>query len=76
MLSVTGIYEAKTIYPTEALKEHRKYNVMITVVEEIDESDTEDAEIRSFGRATTSLEFWKNPKEDIYQDYLAICNIN
>ena len=33
--------------------------------------EPEDIAIRNFGTiSNTSFEFWNNPKEDIYQDYL------
>jgi hypothetical protein len=41
--------------------------VIITFVDEIDETE----EIRNLSAQTDSFEFWKDEKEDIYQDYLA-----
>jgi len=32
--------------------------------------DHEDSIIRSFGTNKAALEFWDNPNEDIYGDYL------
>ncbi len=70
MLSVTGIYDGKSIYPTEAIDEHKKYKVIITFVEELENPDG-DPDIRNFGTVSnSSLAFWNDPKEDIYQDYL------
>jgi hypothetical protein len=69
MLSVKGIYDGIKIYPTEPLKEDRKYKVIITFLEEI--KDEEEKDLRSFGSsANAALDFWSNPGEDVYQDYL------
>jgi len=72
MLSVTGIYDGKNIYPVHAIKDNRKYKVIITFVEELDNVQTEKLNIRNFGTNNSSLEFWNNPDEDIYQDFLPI----
>ncbi len=69
MISVKGIYDGKKVYPTEAIKGTKKYKVIITFVEEINENEEKD--IRFFGANTdAALEFWDSPEEDIYQDYL------
>ena len=47
-------------------KLNEKYKVIITFVEEIDETE----ELRNLSAQTDSLEFWENEEEDIYQDYL------
>ena len=70
MLSVTGIYDGKSIYPTEAIREQKKYKVIITFVEELDNAEAEELAIRNFGTNNASLSFWNNTDEDIYQDYL------
>jgi hypothetical protein len=70
MLSVTGIYDGKNIYPTDVINERKKYKVIITFVEELDAQEAEESDIRNFGTTHASLEFWDNPQEDIYQDYL------
>jgi hypothetical protein len=70
MLSVTGIYDGKNIYPLNAINERKKYKVIITFVEELANTTTEDSDIRNFGSGHASLDFWDNPEEDIYQDYL------
>ena len=70
MLSVTGIYDGKNIYPLDEINERKKYRVIITFVEELENTDIEDADIRNFGTNHASLEFWDDPKEDIYQDFL------
>lgn len=45
----------------------KKYKVIITFVEEIDETE----EIRHLAAQTDSFKFWENEEEDIYQDYLS-----
>ena len=70
MLSVTGIYDGKSIFPTETIREDRKYKVIITFVEELDNIASEEMGLRHFGVNNPSLEFWNDPKEDIYQDYI------
>lgn len=69
MLSIKGIYDGEKIYPTESISEGKKYKVIITFLEEI--KDEEEKHLRGFGaNANAALDFWKNPAEDIYQDYL------
>lgn len=70
MLSITGIYDGKSIYPVEAISDRRNYKVIITFVEELNNAETEELRLRNFGANNPSLAFWTNPEEDIYQDYL------
>jgi len=70
MLSINGIYDGKSIYPTNVIKDNKKYKVIITFVEELDNVESEEIDMRNFGSNQASLEFWDNPREDIYQDYL------
>ena len=70
MLSISGIYDGKNIYPTNAINDNKKYKVIITFVEELDKTASEDIDMRNFGASHPSLDFWNNPDEDIYQDYL------
>ena len=71
MLSVTGIYDGKNILPIVPLKEKRKYKVIITFVEEL-ENSTDSENLRSFGTNNPALDFWNSPEEDIYQVFLTI----
>ena len=66
MLAIKGIYDGKTIKPLEKLPKNKKYKVIITFIEEVDEIE----QLRNFSAKTTSFTFWENEKEDIYQDYL------
>ena len=70
MLSVTGIYDGKSIYPTEAISDKKKYKVIITFVEELDSTESENLAMRNFGKHSSAFDFWNDPNEDIYQDYL------
>lgn len=70
MLSVAGIYDGKNIHPLNEINDRKKYKVIITFVEELENAEAEDSDIRNFGTAHASLDFWDNPEEDIYQDYL------
>jgi len=66
MLAIKGIYDGKTIKPLEKLPKNRKYKVIITFIEEVDEIE----QLINFSAQTTSFNFWENQKEDLYQDYL------
>jgi len=46
------------------LADHRKHKVIITLLEEIDSTDDE---LRDFTSQTTGLDFWDDPREDLYQ---------
>jgi len=70
MLSVTGIYDGKNIYPVDTIKDKRKYKVIITFVEELNSTEADELSLRNFGTNNAALDFWDNPQEDIYQDYL------
>ena len=65
MLAIQGIYNGKDFVALEDFPKEKKYKVTITFNEEIiDEAETKLA------KQIASLDFWKNEKEDIYQDYL------
>ncbi|MCD6012099.1 MAG: hypothetical protein K0Q79_1961 [Flavipsychrobacter sp.] len=70
MVSVAGIYDGKNIHPLSEINDRKKYKVIITFVEELENTDAEDSDIRNFGTTHASLDFWDNPEEDLYQDYL------
>lgn len=67
MLAVKGIYDGKSVKLLDKLADHRKYKVVVTFLEEI---ETTDEELRDFTSQSSGLDFWSDPKEDIYQDYL------
>ena len=67
MLAVKGIYDGKSVLLTDKFTDKKKYKVVVTFIEEIKD---DQEELRNFSAQTSGLQFWENPKEDIYQDYL------
>lgn len=66
MLTVNGIYDGNSIRLTEAISEKKKFKVIVTFLEELNE----EGEIRNFSAQMNSFDFWDDKREDIYQDYL------
>ncbi len=67
MLAVNGIYDGKNIRLTEKVTEKKKYRVVVTFIEELEQTDDV---LRDFSSQTKGLEFWEDEREDVYQDYL------
>lgn len=67
MLAVKGIYDGKSVKLLDKFTDKKKYRVIVTFIEEI-ESDI--SELREFSSQMSGLDFWNDPNEDIYQDYL------
>lgn len=67
MLAVKGIYDGKSVKLLDKLTDRRKYKVVVTFLEEIEATDDE---LRDFTSQTSGLNFWNDPREDIYQDFL------
>ena len=67
MQTIEGVFDGKTFIPSEKIPVSKRYKVIITFVEEIDETE----EIRNLSAQTDGFEFWKDAREEIYQDYLA-----
>ena len=67
MLAVNGIYDGKTVKITDKITEKKKFKVVVTFIEELEPADED---LRNFSAQTKGLDFWENPEEDIYQDYL------
>jgi len=67
MLAVKGIYDGKNILLAEKINETRKFRVVVTFVEELDQNDNDS---RNFSAQTSGFDFWRDEKEDIYQDFL------
>jgi hypothetical protein len=67
MLSVHGIYDGKTVKITDRITEKKKFRVVITFIEELQQNDMD---LRDFSAQTSGIDFLEDPKEDIYQDYL------
>jgi len=68
MLTVEGIYDGKQFVVSEQFPKEKRFKVIITFVEELD--DTE--ELRDFSAQNDSFEFWDDPREDLYQDFLSV----
>lgn len=66
MLSVKGIYDGERIRSLEKLPVKKKYKVVITFLEELED----DEEIRGFTSQSEAFSFWEDEREDIYQDLL------
>ena len=66
MQTIEGVFDGKTFIPLEKVPVSKKYKVIITFVEEIEETE----EVRSLSAQTDGFEFWEDEQEDIYQDYL------
>ena len=57
MLSVQGIYDGKKVYPIERINNIKRYKVIITFVEELDDSE-QDNLTRAFGENSSAFSFW------------------
>jgi hypothetical protein len=66
-LAVNGIYDGKSVKITDRITEKKKYKVVVTFIEELQEVDND---LRDFSAQTSGFEFWEDSREDIYQDYL------
>lgn len=66
MLAIQGIYDGDKFVALENFPSDKRFKVIITFVEEIDEAE----EIRGFSAQTNTFEFWGDEREDIYQDHL------
>ena len=66
MQTIQALFDGTNFIPLEKVPVSKKYKVIITFVEEIDETE----EIRNLSAQMDSFGFWEDEKEDIYQDYL------
>lgn len=66
MQTIEGIFDGTTFIPTEKVPVTNPYRVNITFVEELDDIE----EMRKLASQTSSLGFWHDEREDIYEDYL------
>ncbi len=66
MQTIEGLFDGKTFVALEKIPVSKKYKVIITFVEELDETE----EIRNLSAQTDGFKFWEDEREDIYQDYL------
>lgn len=67
MFSVRGIYDGKSVKITDKISEKKKYKVVVTFIEELEKEDNGNRDLYA---QTSGLDFWEDPKEDLYQDYL------
>lgn len=67
MLAINGIYDGENIKPIDDIPFKKKARVIITFIEEIVDEETE---IRNMVAEPNGFDFWRNEKEDLYQDYL------
>lgn len=71
MEAVRGIFNGENIVVTDQILTKKKFKVVITFLEEIDETAEQIVEEgRNFAAQTDGLSFWQDEREDIYQDYL------
>lgn len=66
MRTIKGLYDGEKFIALESLPFKKKYKVIITFLEELDD----DEEMRNFAAQTDAFSFWEDEREDIYQDYL------
>lgn len=66
MNAIKGLYDGEKFIPLENFPGEKKYKVVITFLEEIDE----DEDLRDFSGQTDAFSFWADEREDLYQDYL------
>jgi hypothetical protein len=66
METIEGYYDGKRILPLSTITDHRHRRVKITLLEEL----SEEEEIRLAASHSDAFEFWEDPREDIYQDYV------
>lgn len=68
MEAIRGIFDGERIIATDQISTKKKFKVIITFIEEIDDNEAEES--RNFAAQTEGLSFWQDEREDIYQDYL------
>lgn len=69
MFAVNGIYDGEVVRITDKISEKKRYKVVVTFIEELQQTDNE---LREFSSQTDGLGFLEDPREDIYQDYLEV----
>jgi hypothetical protein len=69
MFAVNGIYDGKVVKITDKISEKKRYKVVVTFLEELQQTDND---IREFSAQTDGLGYLEDPRENIYQDYLKV----
>ena len=64
--AIEGYYDGKHVLPFGKIADTKHYKVRITFLEELSPED----EIRLLASQSDAFEFWNDPKEDLYQDYI------
>ena len=64
--AIEGYYDGRRIVPLAKIVSGKHYRVKITFLEEL----TPDEETRLAASNSDAFEFWSDPREDLYQDYL------
>lgn len=67
MLAVNGIYDGKVVKITDRITEKKKFKVVVTFIEELEEVDDD---LRNFSAQTIGFDFWEDQRENIYQDFI------
>jgi hypothetical protein len=65
MVAVRGIFNGLNIQLLEEVEIKANTMVLVTFLEEV----SPESELREMTSNPNGFEFWKNPAEDIYQDY-------
>ena len=63
---IEGYFDGKNILPLVEIKDKKHYKVRITFLEELSSED----ETRLLVSQSDAFDFWNDPKEDLYQDYI------
>ena len=66
MQTIEGYFDGKRIVLLAKISDTRHRRVKITLLEEL----SPEEEIRLVASNSDSFEFWSDPREDLYQDYL------
>jgi hypothetical protein len=66
MQTIEGYFDGEKIVPLSKMPSQVHRRVSITLLEEL----TPEEEIRLAASHSDAFEFWNDPKEDIYQDYV------
>ena len=67
MFALNGIFDGKGVKITDKISEKKRYKVVVTFIEGLQQADND---LREFSAQTDGLGYLKDPREDIYQDYL------
>lgn len=66
MVAVKGVFDGTTVRLLEQVDVPPNSYVIVTFVEDVSQAEP----IREMTSNPNGFEFWEDPKEDVYQDYL------